>query len=45
VSPKDEPNDCPLFAPRLKVERETGSRRATDSPSAARKALDDLFKF
>jgi hypothetical protein len=45
VSPKDEPNDCPLFAPRLKVERETGSRRATDSPSAAKKALDDLFKF
>ena len=45
VSPKDEPNDCPLFAPRLKVERETGSQRAAEAPSAAKKALDDLFKF
>ena len=45
VSPKDEANDCPHFAPRLKVERETGSQRAADAPSAAKKALDDLFKF
>ncbi|HUF47886.1 MAG TPA: hypothetical protein VMM93_08720 [Vicinamibacterales bacterium] len=45
VSPKDEPNDCPLYAPRLTVERETGSQRAAEKPSAAKKALDDLFKF
>jgi hypothetical protein len=45
VSPKDEPNECPHYAPRLKVERETGSQRAADAPSAAKKALDDLFKF
>jgi hypothetical protein len=45
VSPKDEPNDCSLYAPRLKVERETGSQRSAEAPSAARKALDDLFKF
>jgi len=45
VSPKDEANDCSLFAPRIKVERETGSQRVADSPSAAKKALDDLFKF
>jgi hypothetical protein len=41
VSPKDEPNDCKLFAARLTVERETGST----APASARKALDDLFKF
>jgi hypothetical protein len=45
VSPKDVANDCPHFAPRLQVERETGSRSTADAPSAAKKALDDLFKF
>lgn len=44
VSPKDTRNDCRLFAPRLSVERETGSTPAAGS-SSARKAFDDLFKF
>ena len=33
-----------LFAPRVSVERETGSTPAAGSNSA-RKAFDDLFKF
>lgn len=41
VSPKDAANSCTLFAPRLQVERETGST----APTSARKAFDDLFKF
>jgi hypothetical protein len=45
VSPKDAANACPLFAPRVQVERETGSQAPASGPSAARKALDDLFKF
>lgn len=46
VSPKDTATDCPDFAPRAQVERETGSTPAAGSgPSAAKKALDDLFKF
>jgi hypothetical protein len=46
VSPKDVSNECPHFAPRLQVERETGSQPgAASAPSAAKKALDDLFKF
>ena len=44
VSPKDGRNDCRLFAPRVSVERETGSTPAAGSNSA-RKAFDDLFKF
>lgn len=40
VSPKDTRNDCPLFAPRTTVERETG----TAGPPSARQAFDDLFK-
>ena len=44
VSPKDAANDCTFFSPRLKIERETGSAPAS-SGSAAKKALDDLFKF
>jgi len=40
VSPKDARNDCTLFAPRVQVERETGST----APTSARKAFDDLFK-
>jgi hypothetical protein len=46
VSPKDAANDCPLFAPRHTVERETGSTPAASSPAnSSRKAFDDLFKF
>jgi hypothetical protein len=46
VSPKDARNDCGLFAPRVQVERETGSAPAsqTGRTSAAKKAFDDLFK-
>jgi hypothetical protein len=43
VSPKDAANACPLFSPRVQVERETGSAPA--GPSSAKKAFDDLFKF
>jgi hypothetical protein len=42
VSPKDVANTCAHFAPRVSVERETGSSQAPDS---ARKKFDDLFKF
>jgi hypothetical protein len=46
VSPKDEANDCTLFGPRVQVERETGSVRASGkSESSAKKAFDDLFKL
>jgi hypothetical protein len=40
VTPKDERNACPLFAPRTTIERETG----TQGPPSARQAFDDLFK-
>lgn len=40
ISPKDTQNECDWFAPRVTVERETGSTAPTD----ARKAFDDLFK-
>jgi hypothetical protein len=40
VSPKDERNECPQFAPRTTIERETG----TTGPPSARQAFDDLFK-
>lgn len=43
VSPKDAKNECRLFSPRVKVERETGSTPA--APNSAKKAFDDLFKF
>jgi hypothetical protein len=42
VSPKDGRNECPSFAPRLRVERETGSTPATES--SAKSAFDSLFK-
>lgn len=47
VSPKDEANDCGLFAPRVQVERETHSTRVETGKGAsgAKKAFDDLFKF
>jgi hypothetical protein len=38
---KDAANDCTLFEPRVRVERQTGSA----APSSARSAFDDLFKF
>jgi hypothetical protein len=44
VSPKDQQNACRLFAPRVQVERQTGSTPAAGT-SGARKAFDDLFKF
>ena len=44
VSPKDAKNACTFFAPRVSIERETGSRPAAGT-SGARKAFDDLFKF
>jgi hypothetical protein len=44
VSPKDVANACTLFAPRISVERETGSQPVAGG-SSARKAFDDLFKF
>ena len=56
VSPKDEPNDCRFFGPRMKVEKETHSTpapvpervergaRPSGPSAAARKAFDDLFK-
>jgi hypothetical protein len=44
VAPKDARNDCRLYAPRVKVERETGSTPASGG-SSAKKAFDDLFKF
>jgi hypothetical protein len=40
VAPKDERNQCPLFAARTTIERETG----TTGPPSARQAFDDLFK-
>jgi hypothetical protein len=41
VAPKDGPNTCALFEPRVRVERQTGSV----APASARSAFDDLFKF
>ena len=45
VSPKDIRNACTFFAPRVSVERETGSTRAAGGSSSAKKAFDDLFKI
>jgi hypothetical protein len=44
VAPKDEANGCPLFSPKVSVERETGSVPASSPSSNAKKAFDDLFK-
>jgi hypothetical protein len=44
VSPKDARNTCSLFAPRVSVERSTGSA-PSGGTSSARKAFDDLFKL
>jgi hypothetical protein len=40
VAPKDVKNACTCFAPRVTVERQTGTAR----PTSARQAFDDLFK-
>jgi hypothetical protein len=44
ITPKDTRNECGLFAPRVSVERETGSAPSSGTTNA-RKAFDDLFKF
>jgi hypothetical protein len=41
VTPKDAGNECPLYEPRVKVERQTTSKGPADPKSA----FDDLFKF
>jgi hypothetical protein len=41
VTPKDGSNECRLFTPPVRVERQTGSAR---SPNDPRNAFDDLFK-
>lgn len=44
VSPKDAPNQCPLFEPRVQVQRQTGSTREA-GPTSAKDAFDKLFNF
>jgi hypothetical protein len=48
VAPKDEANECALFAARTTVERQTGTAPGSASPSSptssAKQAFDDLFK-
>ena len=51
VAPKDARNDCPLFAPRTTIERQTSTATQTGGGSSsggttnsARQAFDDLFK-
>jgi hypothetical protein len=41
ITPKDAANECALYEPRVKVERQTTSK----GPSDPRSAFDDLFKF
>lgn len=41
ITPKDAGNECTLFAPSVRVERQTGSVGV----SSARQAFDDLFKL
>jgi hypothetical protein len=43
VSPKDAPNTCTHFDPRVQVQRQTGSTR--EGPPSARDAFDKLFKL
>lgn len=46
VSPKDASNDCSLFAPTVRVERQTSTARGSSSDADdPRKAFDDLFKL
>jgi hypothetical protein len=44
VSPKDAGNECTLYAPTLRVERQTSTTRL-DNDDDPRKAFDDLFKL
>ena len=41
IAAKDAANECTLFEPRVRVERQTGLA----APASARSAFDDLFKF
>jgi hypothetical protein len=41
IFPKDAANECALFAPTVRIERQTTS----SGPKDARSAFDDLFKF
>jgi predicted RNA-binding Zn-ribbon protein involved in translation (DUF1610 family) len=41
ITPKDAPNDCRFFEPRVRVERQTRSA----GPDDARSAFDRLFKL
>lgn len=43
IAPKDGPNTCTLFEPRVQVERQTSSR--SESPTSAKDAFDKLFKI
>jgi hypothetical protein len=43
VAPKDAPNQCTLFEPRVQVERQTSSTR--EGPQSAKDAFDKLFKI
>jgi hypothetical protein len=42
ITPKDAGSDCTLFAPSVRVERQTSTTRSDDDP---RKAFEDLFKL
>jgi hypothetical protein len=44
VSPKDAANACPLFEPRVQLQRQTGSTREA-GPGSAKDAFDKLFNF
>ena len=45
IASKDAANQCTLFAPRVQVQRQTGSTRDTSSPTSAKDAFDKLFNF
>lgn len=44
IAPKDAPNRCPLFEPRVQVQRQTSSTREA-GPTSAKDAFDKLFNF
>jgi hypothetical protein len=43
IAPKDAPNTCTLFEPRVRLERQTSSTR--EGPMSAKDAFDKLFKI
>ncbi len=43
IAVKDAPNNCTLFEPRVRVERQTGSTR--EGPASAKDEFDKLFNF